>query len=405
MGEETLVPKLRFVEFDDEWKNVILSDISKIRDGTHASHKTVDDGVYLLSSKDVVNGKIIISDDALQISHEDYDKLHKKFKIENGDVLLTIIGSTCRSAVIKDYNNDYTFRSSVAIIKTSENPYFLENYFKTPIFIHDFNKRLNVTAYESISLGDLSKINVKLPTISEQQKIVSFISNIDKKIDLLERKHQKYQDFKKYLMQQIFVQKLRFNENCDEIKLKNIVDYQNSKALEKYFNDSEGYKVISIGNYSTDGQYLDNNVFISKNISEVQKYVLNKNDLAMVLNDKTKEGNIIGRCILIDENDKYVYNQRTARLTPKIDINPYYLHQLINSPIIHKRIFALSQGATQIYINKGDLLNIMLPIPDINIQNEISNLFENVNKKIELSSFKLNQINLFKKGLLQQMFV
>ena len=185
----------------------------------------------------------------------------------------------------------------------------------------------------------------------------------------------------------------------------NIVNYQNSKALEKYFNDSNGYEVISIGNYTTDGNYIKNNVFISKDVDEVQKYVLNRNDLAMVLNDKTQKGNIIGRCILIDENDKYVYNQRTARLTPKIEVNPYYLHQLINSPTIHKKIFALSQGATQIYINKDDLLNIKLPIPNTEVQNEFGNLFSNVNKKIELSSLRVNQMILFKKSMLQQMFV
>lgn len=60
-----------------------------------------------------------------------------------------------------------------------------------------------------ISKNSLSKLTVNIPSREEQQKIVSFISSIDKKIELLEQKHHFYLDFKKYLMQQIFAQKSR----------------------------------------------------------------------------------------------------------------------------------------------------------------------------------------------------
>ena len=306
-----------------------------------------------------------------------------------------------------DYDDDYYVASTgYAQIKSKINSKFLYHYLHYSKFVDSVLKRCTGTSYPAINANDLKSIKIKIPLdFKEQMLIGNIFDKFDQKIKLLEKKHQSYIDFKKYLMQQIFTQKLRFNEYCEEIELGNIVNYQNSKALEKYFNDSNGYEVISIGNYTTDGNYIKNNVFISKDVDEVQKYVLNRNDLAMVLNDKTQKGNIIGRCILIDENDKYVYNQRTTRLTPKIEVNPYYLHQLINSPTIHKKIFALSQGATQIYINKDDLLNIKLPIPNTEVQNEFGNLFSNVNKKIELSSLRVNQMILFKKSMLQQMFV
>ena len=350
------------------------------------------------------NGNISF-EDVNFISKKDFDFINKRSNVDSGDILFGMIG-TIGNPVIVGENSDFAIKN-VALIKELQvlKNSFLIHYLNSPIIEKQFHRINDGGTQKFIALGKIRNLIINIPTVNEQIKLSNFLENVDKKIELLETKHQAYLDFKKYLMQQIFTQKLRFNEYCEEIELGNIVNYQNSKALEKYFNDSNGYEVISIGNYTTDGNYIKNNVFISKDVDEVQKYVLNRNDLAMVLNDKTQKGNIIGRCILIDENDKYVYNQRTARLTPKIEVNPYYLHQLINSPTIHKKIFALSQGATQIYINKDDLLNIKLPIPNTEVQNEFGNLFSNVNKKIELSSLRVNQMILFKKSMLQQMFV
>ena len=48
-----------------------------------------------------------------------------------------------------------------------------------------------------------------IPGIKTQKEIANLFSIIDNKIELLEKKYNTYQDFKKYLMQQIFAQKLR----------------------------------------------------------------------------------------------------------------------------------------------------------------------------------------------------
>lgn len=52
-------------------------------------------------------------------------------------------------------------------------------------------------------------MNIKIPSITEQKKIIELLEEISKKERLLESKYQEYQDFKKFLMQQIFAQKLR----------------------------------------------------------------------------------------------------------------------------------------------------------------------------------------------------
>lgn len=69
---------------------------------------------------------------------------------------------------------------------------------------------LSQTGSQANLNSDLVRISkIGVPSVKEQEKIVNFLSMIDKKIWLLEKKYKSYVDFKKYLMQQIFAQKLR----------------------------------------------------------------------------------------------------------------------------------------------------------------------------------------------------
>ncbi|OEC94270.1 hypothetical protein A9505_08915 [Methanobrevibacter sp. A27] len=65
------------------------------------------------------------------------------------------------------------------------------------------------TKQQSYNKELLEKLPITIPNLNEQDKITKFLSSVNHKIDLLEEKHEMYQDFKKYLMQQIFTQNLR----------------------------------------------------------------------------------------------------------------------------------------------------------------------------------------------------
>ena len=59
-----------------------------LKDGTHGTHKDVDEGIYLLSAKNIKNGKINIDESDRIISEDEYKSIHKNFNLEKGDVLL-----------------------------------------------------------------------------------------------------------------------------------------------------------------------------------------------------------------------------------------------------------------------------------------------------------------------------
>ena len=167
-------------------------------------------------------------------------------------------------------------------------------------------------------------------------------------------------------------------------------------------NIASKYKFISIGNYSTQGKYIDNgNRIILNDITQTK--LLNKNDLVMVLNDKTADGKIIGATILIDEDYTYIYNQRSERLVCNENIFPLFFWFLLNSELIRKKIFAMAQGGTQIYINFSSIKSINIVLPPLNEQKAIADILSNADEEIELLNKQLELYTEQKKGLMQNL--
>ena len=193
-------PQLRFSGFADAWEERKLgNELTLLKDGTHGTHQDVIEGPFLLSAKNIKNGKIIIDEITdRKISVGEYNSIHKRFSLEKGDVLLTIVGSIGETAIIENPIG-ITFQRSVAYLRPSHT--ILSQFLFTTIngqkFQMELRKRQVVSAQPGIYLGDLSIIPILIPSVAEQAKIGSFFEQLDKTIALHQRKLEKLQELKK----------------------------------------------------------------------------------------------------------------------------------------------------------------------------------------------------------------
>lgn len=197
--------------------------------------------------------------------------------------------------------------------------------------------------------------------------------------------------------------KLRFPEFTDKWqakKLGDVIDNIGGTALEIFASTSGSHRFISIGNYSTDGKYVDNGQRISLNPKTSSK-LLNRDDLVMVLNDKTTTGDIIGSSILIDENNLYVYNQRSERLVPRKGTNSRFLWMYLNNPRFRKMIFKVSQGGTQIYVNFPAVKILKVSVPSDSEQEKIAEFMGGVDNKLTSIQAKVASMHKYKEGVMQ----
>ena len=195
---------------------------------------------------------------------------------------------------------------------------------------------------------------------------------------------------------------LGFEGEWEQKQLDELSTHRSGTAIENYFSKNGLYKVISIGSYGLDGNYIDQGIrAISNDITDNQ--VVKKNELTMVLNDKTSNGTIIGRTLLIDSSDEFVVNQRTEIITPKNVFNPLFAFALLNGKFRDK-VKKIVQGGTQIYVNYSSVKELQLHIPNLIEQQQLGILFQTIDRLITLHQHKLDKLKNLKKSYHAELF-
>lgn len=174
----------------------------------------------------------------------------------------------------------------------------------------------------------------------------------------------------------------------EQRKLENFGKATGGTSIESEFSEDGIYKVISIGSYSENSVYNDQGIRAIKS-DKTSNRVLNKNDLTMILNDKTTSGNIIGRVLLIEKSGIYVYNQRTERIEINInEYDPVFLYEMFNAPNIREKIIKQAQGNTQIYVNWSTIAMLDYMIPSKKEQVKIGQFLHSISNLITLHQQK-----------------
>ena len=193
-----------------------------------------------------------------------------------------------------------------------------------------------------------------------------------------------------------------FTDAWEQRKLKEVANHRGGTAIEKYFSKNGKYKVISIGSYGINSKYIDQGIrAVSNDITDVR--VVRKGELTMVLNDKTSNGTIIGRSLLIDTDNEYVINQRTEILSPKENFDSSFAYITLNGPF-REKVRKIVQGGTQIYVNYPVVENLKLELPDLEEQKKIGTFFKYLDDTIDLHQRQLDNYNELKKAMMQKIF-
>lgn len=161
---------------------VKLKDIAiSIKDGMHNLPKLLfDNGDYpILSAQNIHNGFIDFSTKRY-VDINTFLKERRRTNIESGDVLLTIVATIGRTAIIKD-NTDFLLQRSVCVIKPKRCvlPSYLKYYLDTSKTQAYMQSNAHGSAQAGLYLNQVAEIEIMLPTLKEQERIVSILDRFD----------------------------------------------------------------------------------------------------------------------------------------------------------------------------------------------------------------------------------
>ena len=149
-------------------------------------------------------------------------------------------------------------------------------------------------------------------------------------------------------------------------ELRDVIEYENGKGHESL--------VAQSGNFT-----LINSKFISTN-GETKKYCTKqltpafKNDIAMVLSD-LPNGKALAKCFIINEDNKYTINQRICKLSISNNklLNSKYLYYYLDR---NKQLLLYDDKTNQTNLTKDMILSVNVPIPPMEVQNEIVRILD-----------------------------
>lgn len=170
------------------WAAARLGNIcNKLTDGSHNPAKDAGLGYPMYSSQNVQFRKIDFSNPSRYVDEQDYQKEHARTQVQPGDILLTIVGTLGRAAVVPEDAPDFVLQRSVAVIESALNSDFLTYFFAAPICIKYFEEHGKGTAQKGIYLGKLSLMPVFVPPLEEQHRIVAKVDELMELCDQLEQ--------------------------------------------------------------------------------------------------------------------------------------------------------------------------------------------------------------------------
>lgn len=367
------IPKLRFEEFNDEWNKTRLNEICEVQDGTHTTPNYVDKGIPFFSVDTIINHV-----PPKHISKEDHEKLIKRCHPKKGDILMTrITGGILGYPQLVDWNYDFSIYVSLALLSDIKiNSKYLNYYIQSPIYRNDFlSKSLLIESPPKINLSDLESTLIKYPKSDEQEKIANFLSLIDWKIELMEKKYTILIKYHRYLIKKLIN---NYDFSYNEVSLNQILQYISSNLSLNNLEEHSGIYPL----FGADGF-----------VKNIDFYEMDEEYIGIV-----KDGAGVGR--ITYNNKKTSILGTMGYLTSTKDINLKYIYYYLSTINLKKYIV----GSTIPHIYFKDYSKEIIRLPELKEQEKTVALLDYINKVILNLNKKIEINKNFKKSLLSKMF-
>lgn len=415
MGENKNIPQIRFNGFDESWEVKKLGEIGFTYSGLFGKSK-IDFGhgegkyiTYMNIFSNPITNVDITAPIEIDINQNE---------VEFGDVFFTTSSETpeevgMTSVWLGSGKNTYLNSFCFGYRLTEE----LDSYF-IAYLLRSFNIRKKITylaqgiSRYNISKNKVMQICISRPKISEQYHIGSYFQNLDKLITLQQQKHDKLVTLKKAMLDKMFptegadvpeIRFMGFTGDWDEEKLGDIgYTYTGLTGKTKAdFGHGNGKYITYMNVFSN--PVADNDITEAIEVDNNQNKV-QFGDVFFTTSSETPEEVGMSSVWLKNCHNTYL-NSFCFGYRPNIKVDNYYFAYLLRSTVIRKRIIFLAQGISRYNISKNKVMEISVPLPNLEEQKQIGSYFQNLDKLISLHQQEIQKLKNIKKACLEKMFV
>lgn len=338
-------------------------------------------------------------------------------KFKNGDTVVARItpclenGKTAYIDLLDD--NEVAYGSTEYIVLREKlgvtDKQFLYYFSISPIFRDVAIASMTGSSGRQRVQTDVVKKHVfEMPSLEEQKAIASVLSSLDDKIDLLHRQNTTLERMANTLFRHWFVEEAQ--EGWEEVTLGDVATVQNGYAFSSsnYVEFQEGFlEVFKMGHIQPGGglRFNPKSDFVPR-IEKLKRWTLNKNDIVMAMTDMKDNMGILGHPALIDVSDKYVLNQRVARIY--LESNEqlksiYLLYLQLSTEEAISLLQSKANSGVQVNLTTEAIKSIPVTLPPPSVQDTVLSHLQPIFDKLSSNRVAVKTLEKLRDNLLPKL--
>ena len=363
-----------------------------------------------IESIDEASGEITITQ---RITSEEHEGYLRRSQLKENDILFSIAGTLGRVTSVKSSILPANTNQALAIIrlKTGDLQY-VKTYLKGKAVSDYIKKNPTIGAQPNLSLEQVGDLEITLPTLDEQRQIGVYFHQLDNLITLHQRKYDRLKNVKKSMLEKMFPHD---GANVPEIRFAGFTDAWEQRKLGDMGTTFTGLSGKTKDDFGHgDARFVTYmNVFTNpvSDPDRVEAVEIDKSQNAVQYGDvffttSSETPEEVGMSSVWLENTDNIYlNSFCFGYRPTEKIDPHYMAYMLRSEAVRKKIIYLAQGISRYNISKNGVMQIEVPVPNINEQRLVGEYFSNLDNLITLHQRKYEKLKQIKKSMLEKMFV
>lgn len=391
----TKFPNLRFAGFSELWQAKRLADICEI----NPKNENLPSSFIYIDLESVANGRLLKED---FISKDEAPSRAQRVLSKN-DVLFQMVRPYQKNNLFFDKEGKYVASTGYAQIRTKQNSRFIFQYLHNQKFVDNVIERCTGTSYPAINSTDLGNIRIDYPSLEEQEKISSFLSLIDERIQTQNKIIEELKLLKNTLSKKIISGQLKFKDkngnNFPEWVSKELAEVMSVPEKIKSKNIDKS-RLLTVKLHLKGVSQNDNTNTLS--LGATNYFIRKKGQF--IYGKQNLFNGAFG--IIPDEFDGFLSSGDVPALDIKHSkINTAYLIYFLGRVDFYKRLEDLAAGSGSKRIHETTLLGIKIDFPTIEEQHKIASFLLSIDGKIEIETNILQKLERQKTYFLANLFI
>lgn len=293
-------------------------------------------------------------------------------KAQTGDIIVATTSENIEDvgkSIVWLGDGDVCIGGHSCIIKTNENPKYINYYMQSIFFQKQKEKQVIGTKVIELYPKNLSKIKIPIPPLEIQEKIVQILDKMTEYVteltsELTSRKKQ-YSYYRDKL--------LSFEDEVYQVEWKTLGEVARfNYGYTDKAKETGDIRFIRITDIDENGYLKSNDKKYISLTEESRNYLVKHGDLLMA-----RTGATYGKTLFIDTAETSAYASFLIKITPSEKLNSRYYWHFSKSELYWKQANNLVSKAGQPQFNANSLKNVKIPIPSLEIQSRIVQVLDN----------------------------